>query len=196
VSRMPGHEPLDHRAQLIRRELGRELIQRPDRHRRIRQRVGGRQRQADTLDPRVDLVSPVRLLDGRSGRRAGGLQVRAPQPGDEVVAGRRQPGGAQRDRGVFQVADAPRELVSAAGGRRGGVVELVRESGRELAQRQHLFLVEVARREVPGAVQHCVHASRRQVVAVANHPGKVPDVDLEDLGVLLVGDRARSHPQA
>ena len=49
------------------------------------------------------------------------------------------------------------------------VVQLVGQPGGQLAERDHLLVVQAARREDPGAIEHLVHEDRRDLVAVANH---------------------------
>jgi hypothetical protein len=62
------------------------------------------------------------------------------------------------------------------------------QTGGEFAERQHLLFLQVAGREVPRAVEHRVDAGRGQLVALANHLGKMGAGDGEHLGPLHCDD--------
>ncbi len=70
--------------------------------------------------------------------------------------------------------------------RRGrGIVQLVREPGRQLAERDHLFVLQVVRREPAHAIDHHVHQSRRERRALPDHLGKVLSRDHKEIARLV-----------
>ena len=80
-----------------------------------------------------------------------------------------QPRGAERARRPLGLLQAVLEQRGAAFDRGRRVVQLVRQSGGQLAERDHLLVVQVARREDPGAIEHLVHEDRRDLMTLANH---------------------------
>ena len=107
-----------------------------------------------------------------------------------------EPGRAQHARGAFGLLQSVLEQHGAALDRRRRVVELVGEAGRELAERGHLLVAQVVRREVPRAIDHLVHEDRRRLMALANHLGQQVAMQRQDLTRLLrdgVAGRA-DHP--
>jgi len=78
----------------------------------------------------------------------------------------------------------------------------VREPGGQLAERDHLLVVQAARREDPGAIEHLVYEDRRHRVTRADHRGKVVAMDGQDrrgpLRDRVAGrsDKARVREQA
>ena len=88
------------------------------------------------------------------------------------------------------------EPLGAPRDRRGGVVQLVREPRRQLAEGGHLLFLKVARREMAGAVEHDVHEDRGELVAVANQRRDLLAGDHQDLGRLLGLHVARRRDEA
>ena len=71
--------------------------------------------------------------------------------------------GAQRARRLLGVVQPVLEQRRAAFDRGRRVVQLVREAGREFAERDHLLVVQAARREDAGAIEHLVDEDRRDL---------------------------------
>ena len=96
--------------------------------------------------------------------------------------------GAQRACRLLGVLQAVLEQRGASFDRGGRVVQLVGQSSGQLSERDHLLVLQAARREDPGAIEHLVHEDRRDLMTVANHRGEVVARDRENLRGLL-GDR-------
>ena len=182
VRRAAGDEPRKDRGERLAVERFREPVERVERDRGLRQRFRGGDIGAVTRQPVGDRVFTVRLLDGRApeGRACRG-QAGLARLVDGSLLIRRQSRGSERAGRRFDLRQPKLESLGAARDRRSGVVQLVREPCRQLAQGGHLFFLEVARREMAGAIDHDVHENRGEFVAVANQRRHLLAGDQQDL---------------
>ena len=136
-----------------------------------------------TRQPVGDGVFTVRLLDGRAPEgRAGRGKAELARPVDGGLLGLGQSRRAERAGRRFDLRQPKLESLGAPRDRRSGVVQLVREPRRQLAEGEHLLFVKVARREMAGAIDHDVHENRGEVVAVANQRRYLLAGDQQELG--------------
>ncbi len=80
---------------------------------------------------------------------------------------------AERARRPLDVVEPASEQRRAAFDRGGGVVQLVGETRREAPERDHLLVVQLARREVPRPVEHPVDEDRRELGTLPGESGKL-----------------------
>ena len=80
-----------------------------------------------------------------------------------------QPGRAERARRPLGVLQPVLEQRGAAFDRGGRVVQLVGQSRGQFPEGDHLLVVQVARGEDPGAIDHGVDEDRRDLVTLADH---------------------------
>ena len=107
----------------------------------------------------------------------------------------RERDAAECARRRLDVDQSVREAIGAAHHRGGRIVELVREAGGQLAERPELLVLQVGRRELPGAVQHDVHELRRELRTLLDERGNVLARDLQNLGWLFGLHVARRRHQ-
>ena len=89
-------------------------------------------------------------------------------------------GGAEDARGALGLLEPILEQHGTPLDRGRRIVQLVGESGRQLAERRHLLVVQVVRREQPRAIDHLVHEDGRHLVALADHLGQLVAVQRQD----------------
>ena len=97
---------------------------------------------------------------------------------------------AERSRRLLGVLQPILEQRGAALDRGGRVVQLVRQPRGQLAEGDHLLVVQIARREDARAIEHGVDEDRRDLVALADHLAEVVPVNGQDRRRLL-GDACR-----
>ena len=168
----------------------RDLIERFERDGRFGKRSGDVVVDTVRGEPVGDVVLPLGLLDRREHamhrRRDAGRTHRL--DGGELRVG--QLGCAQRQRRLLGLVEALVEQRGAAFYRRRRVVQLVRQASGELAERDHLLVLQAARREVAAAIDHRVDEDRRDRVTLADHRRQVVARDRENLRGFL-RDRVR-----
>ena len=96
-----------------------------------------------------------------------------------------QPGGAERARRSLRILQPVLEQCGAAFDRGRGVVQLVRESRGQFAERDHLLVVQIARGESAGAIDHAVDEDRRDLITLAGHLAQMIPMNRQDLDRLL-----------
>ena len=123
-----------------------------------------------------DRTPCARVVEARRAHGIDGRQLRIGQP-------RR----AQRARRLLGLVQPIFEERGASFDRRRRVVQLVGEPGGQLAERHHLLVVQTARREQPGAVEHLVHEDCRDLVDTRGSSGR------SARGTARISDRLLRH---
>ncbi len=191
ANRAAGGRRAENRAERRSADRRRDAIERLHRHRRSRR--AARRPRRRRRDRRASRRSRLRARACWMGDSTpAGRDGETGQPhfvhGGELRTGQRRAALAERARRLLGFLQPIAEQRGAAFDRRRRVVQFVRQSGRQLAERDHLLVVQAARREDPGAIEHLVHEDRRDLVTVANHLGEVVARDDENLRRFL-GER-------
>ena len=125
------------------------------------------------------------LLDGRphAGRARGQARLANRIDGRELRIG--QPGRAERARRPLGLRQPVLEQRGAALDRGRGIVQLVSQSRGQFSEGNHLFVVQVARVEDAGAIEHAVDQDRRDLITLAGQRAEAVARHVQDLGRLL-----------
>ena len=160
--RAAGGHPSQRRVERIgASSTGRQRVETLDRDGRIGERRRLVRIGAVRGEPRGDRVFTIGAFDRRE-RRRGASDARLHAVDRPRRAAPSVSRAAPRARDASSAsASAVGQQPGAARGRRRRVVQLVRETGGELAERHHLLVLQLARSELPRAIEHHVDERRR-----------------------------------
>ena len=178
ADRTSGRGPAQHGVQRRSIDSLRQQVERFERHGRIRQRFGDGDVQAMIGEPVGDGLLAFGLLDGRPHAVHSVGQARLANGIDRRELRIAQPGRAECARRPLGILQPVVEQRRAAFDRRGGIVQLVSQSRGQFAEGNHLLVVQVARSEGPGAIDHAVDQDRRDLIALADQLTELVAMDV------------------
>ena len=173
-----------------------DAVERLERHRGIGQRPGNRLAERMIREPVADGILAFGLLQRRQHAERSRGEARGLDPVDGRELKIAQARGAERARRQLGLRQTLAEQRRAALDGRHRVVQLVGQAGGQFAEGDHLLVVQAARREDPGAIEHRVHEDRRDLMTRAGQRGQLITRDGENVRGLLRNGVARRIPHA
>ena len=147
--------------------------------------------QVMAIEPVADRFFAFDHLERRGRATAGVARAGIAQPGNQGQLRRRQARRAEREGGLIERRQAGGQALGAARDRRRRIVQFVRETGGQFAEREHLLVMQLVGSEQPRAIDHHVDQHGGQLEAVANHLRKVIAIEGERLDRFFRDDVAR-----